>query len=41
MALERAREVGGLAPGDVVVLAYGPPDAGPAQTNVVAVREIP
>jgi pyruvate kinase len=41
MALERAREVGGLAHGDLVVLAYGPPDAGPAQTSVLAVREIP
>jgi pyruvate kinase len=41
MALERAREVGGLASGDVVVLAYGPPNAGPAQTRVLEVRAIP
>jgi pyruvate kinase len=41
MMLTRAREVGGLAPGDPVVLCYGPPDAGPAQTSVIAVRRIP
>ena len=39
--MERAKEVGGLSPGDVVVLAYGPPDAGPSQTSYLAVREIP
>jgi len=39
--LDRAREVGGLASGDVVVLAYGPPEAGPSETSYLAVREIP
>jgi pyruvate kinase len=39
--LERAREVGGLAAGDVVVLAYGPPEAGPSETSYLAVRTIP
>ncbi|MGD9573634.1 MAG: pyruvate kinase [Thermoleophilia bacterium] len=38
--LERARDVGGLSPGDVVVLAYGPPGAGPSETSYLAVREI-
>ncbi len=41
MMLERAREVADLSPGDVVVLAYGPPEAGPSQTSYLAVREIP
>jgi pyruvate kinase len=41
LMLTGAREVGGLAPGDTVVLAYGPPDAGPAATSVLAVRRIP
>ena len=39
--LDRAREVGGLRSGDVVVLAYGPPEAGPSETSYLAVREIP
>ncbi len=39
--LERAREIGGLSSGDVVVLAYGPPEAGPSRTSYLAVREIP
>lgn len=39
--LSRAREVGGLSSGDVVVLAYGPPEAGPSETSYLAVREIP
>ena len=38
--LERARIVGGLEPGDVVVLAYGPPDAGPSATSFLAVRTV-
>jgi pyruvate kinase len=41
LMLSRAREVAGLSSRDVVVLAYGPPDAGPAQTSFLAVREIP
>lgn len=40
LMLERAREVGGLSAGDVVVLAYGPPELGPAQTSYLAVRTI-
>ncbi len=39
--MSRAREVAGLSSGDVVVLAYGPPEAGPAQTSYLAVAEIP
>jgi pyruvate kinase len=39
--LDRAREVGGLSSGDVVVLAYGPAEAGPSETSYLAVREIP
>jgi pyruvate kinase len=39
--IDRAREVGGLSSGDVVVLAYGPPEAGPSETSYLAVREIP
>ncbi len=39
--LARAREVGSLSPGDVVVLAYGPAEAGPSETSYLAVREIP
>ena len=39
--LDRAREVDGLASGDVVVLAYGPPEAGASETSYLAVREIP
>jgi pyruvate kinase len=39
--LERARDVGGLRSGDVVVLAYGPPAAGPSETSYLAVREVP
>jgi pyruvate kinase len=41
MMIGRAREIAGLSSGDVVVLAYGPPEAGPAQTSYLAVREIP
>jgi pyruvate kinase len=41
LMLERACDVGDLAPGDTVVLAYGPPGAGPAATSVLAVRRIP
>jgi hypothetical protein len=39
--LSRAREVAGLSSRDVVVLAYGPPGAGPGQTSFLAVREVP
>jgi len=39
--MARAKEVAGLSSGDVVVLAYGPPEAGPAQTSYLAVAEIP
>ena len=39
--LDRARQIGGLSSGDVVVLAYGPPEAGPSQTSYLAVGEIP
>ena len=39
--LQRGKEIAGLSPGDVVVLAYGPPEAGPSQTSYLAVREIP
>jgi pyruvate kinase len=39
--IERAKELAGLSSGDVVVLAYGPPEAGAAQTSYLAVREIP
>ena len=39
--MERGRELAGLSSGDVVVLAYGPPKAGAAQTSYLAVREIP
>jgi pyruvate kinase len=39
--MSRAKEVAGLSSGDVVVLAYGPPEAGPAQTSYLAVAEIP
>ena len=39
--MSRAKEVAGLSSGDVVVLAYGPPEAGPAQTGYLAVAEIP
>ncbi len=38
--LERGRIVGDLEPGDVVVLAYGPPDAGPSATSFLAVRTV-
>ena len=39
--MQRAQEAAGLRSGDVVVLAYGPPKAGPSQTSYLAVREIP
>jgi pyruvate kinase len=39
--MARAKEVAGLSTGDVVVLAYGPPEAGPAQTSYLAVAESP
>jgi hypothetical protein len=39
--LRRAREVCGLASGAQVVLAHGPPTAGPGATNQLAVRRIP
>jgi pyruvate kinase len=39
--LERAREAGGLSPGDLVVLAYGPSGAGPSETSYLALREVP
>jgi pyruvate kinase len=39
--LDRAREVGGLRSGDVVVLAYGPAEAGPSETNHLTVMQIP
>lgn len=38
--LARARIVGDLQPGDTVVLAYGPPDAGPSATSFLAVRTV-
>ena len=38
--LHRAREVGDLSPGDTVVLAYGPPEAGPSATSFLAVRTV-
>ena len=38
--LERGRTVGHLSPGDVVVLAYGPPEAGPSATSFLAVRTV-
>jgi pyruvate kinase len=41
LMLERAKEVGGLDGGAVVVLAHGPPGAGGGRTNAVAVRRIP
>jgi pyruvate kinase len=41
LMLSRAREVAGLSSRDVVVLAYGPPGAGPGQTSFLAVREVP
>ncbi len=40
MMLERGCAVGGLSPGDVVVLAYGPPEAGPSATSFLAVRTV-
>ena len=41
LMLERARAVGGLDSGAVVVLAHGPPGAGGGQTNALAVRQVP
>lgn len=41
LLLRRAAEVGGLSSGQVVVLAYGPPRAGPGATSHLEVREIP
>ena len=40
MMLKRGCAVGGLSPGDVVVLAYGPPEAGPSATSFLAVRTV-
>ena len=40
MLSARARSPGS-SPRDVVVLAYGPPGAGPGQTSFLAVREVP
>ena len=39
--LERAGDAGGLSTGDLVVLAYGPAEAGPSETCYLALREIP
>ena len=39
--IDRAREIAGLSSRDVVVLAYGPPEAGPSETSYLAVRSIP
>jgi pyruvate kinase len=35
-----ARDLAGLRPGDVIVLAYGPAEAGPSETCYLAVREV-
>ena len=39
--IDRAKDIAGLSSGDVVVLAYGPPEAGPSETSYLAVRSIP
>jgi pyruvate kinase len=39
--LDRAREIAGLSSGDIVVLAHGPPEAGPSETSYLAVCSIP
>jgi pyruvate kinase len=38
---KRAMRIADLKRGDVVVLAYGPPAAGPSETSFLAVRSIP
>ena len=39
--IKRAMRIADLKPGDVVVLAYGPPKAGPSETSFLAVSSIP
>ncbi|HMO01032.1 MAG TPA: pyruvate kinase [Miltoncostaeaceae bacterium] len=39
--IKRAMRIADLKRGDVVVLAYGPPAAGPSETSFLAVRTIP
>ncbi|HTI32041.1 MAG TPA: pyruvate kinase [Miltoncostaea sp.] len=39
--VKRAQRIAALKTGDVVVLAYGPPAAGPSETSYLAVRTIP
>jgi len=39
-ARNAACAVAGLAPGDVVVLAYEPPEAGPSAASFLAVRTV-
>ena len=38
--IKRAMRIADLKAGDVVVLAYGPPSAGPSETSFLAVQTI-